>query len=172
MYKMERTALLFEMLCDEYDGAGLGKKAAQKMFYFFEREGIPLNLRYGIHFYGPYSAKLDDEMYELESEGYISINTNGPTHVISRGNQTVEDNVLSDEERDIAKYVMQVFEHKTPLDLEALSTMDYIAHSILEPGAPEQEIIDKFKQIKGTKFNQDEIEDSLRELKRLKLIAS
>lgn len=174
MDKMERTALLFEMLCDKYDGANaLGKKAAQKMFYFFERLGIDLNLRYGIHFYGPYSAKLDDEMYELASEGYISINTNGPTHIISRGSLTVEKkDVLSDEEKKIVESVMEAFEHKSPLDLEALSTMDYIANSILQQGASDEEIISKFKEIKGTKFEDTVIEKTLEELKQLKLIAA
>ena len=173
MDRMERTAVLFGMLCDKYDGADiLGKKAAQKMFYFFERKGIDLNLRYGIHFYGPYSAKFDDEMYVLESEGYISINTDGPTHIISRGSRTVEKDVLSEEEKGVVKYVIQIFEHKSPLDLEALSTMDYIANSILCPGASDDAIVDKFKQIKGTKFSQGMIENTLQELKQLKLIAS
>ncbi len=46
MENMEKTAALFGMICGEYDGANsLGKKAAQKMFYFFERSGIDLNLR-------------------------------------------------------------------------------------------------------------------------------
>lgn len=173
MSRTEKAAILFEMLCDQYDGAEvLGKKAAQKMFYFFEREGIDLNLKYGIHFYGPYSSKLDDEMYVLESEGYISINTDGPTHIIKRGTRAAEDGALSDREKEIVKYVMSIFGHKSPLDLEALSTMDYIANSILCPGVSDDEIINKFKQIKGTKFTQHVTEDALRELRVLKLIAS
>lgn len=174
MENVERTALLFQMLCEKYDGANaLGKKAAQKMFYFFERFGVDLNLRYGIHFYGPYSAKLDDQMYELECEGYISINTNGPTHIISCGkNHIPKRNVLSNEEKKSVEYVMQVFEHKSPSELEALSTMDYIANSILSSGASDERIIEKFKQIKGTKFEYSQIIQTLKELKQLKLIAS
>ena len=67
-----------------------GKKAAQKMFYFFERKGIDLNLRYGIHYYGPYSAKLDNTLHILESEDYIDINTSSSTHVISMKCSTKE----------------------------------------------------------------------------------
>lgn len=148
------------------------QESGPKMFYFFEREGIDLNLRYGIHFYGPYSSKLDDEMYVLESEGYISINTDGATHIISRGNRIVEREALSVREEEIVKYVMQIFGQKSPLDLEALSTMDYIANTILCPGASDDEIINKFKQIKGTKFTQSVTENTLKELRTLKLIAS
>lgn len=173
MGNMEKTALLFQMLCEKYDGANsLGKKATQKMFYFFERFGIDLNLRYGIHFYGPYSSKLDDQMYELESEGYISINTSGLTHIISCGHHTAPQNVLTVDEIAIVEYVMQTFEHKSPLELEALSTMDYIAHSILPTDASDEQIIEKFKQIKGTKFEPNIINSSLEELKQLELIAS
>lgn len=173
MGNVERTALLFQMLCERYDGANaLGKKATQKMFYFFERFGVDLNLRYGIHFYGPYSSKLDDQMYELESEGYISINTCGPTHIISRGKQRANQKALTAEEKAIVENVMDIFEHKSPLELEALSTMDYIANSILPPGETDEHIIEKFKQIKGTKFDQVMVEKTLEELKELNLIAS
>lgn len=172
MSRTEKIAILFKRLCDRYDGAEvLGKKAAQKMFYFFEREGIDLNLRYGIHFYGPYSSKLDDEMDVLESEGYLSINTNGPTHIIEWGERDAENDSLSDKEKEIVEYVMQKFGHKSPLDLEALSTMDYIANSILQPGASDAEIMHKFQQIKGTKFTQNMTENALKELKELSLIA-
>ncbi len=173
MENAKKIAKLFEMLCQEYDGASsLGKKAAQKMFYFFERSGMNLHLRYGIHYYGPYSSKLDDEMYELECEGYITMNTSGPTHVIGCGQYKVEVEALTDEEVQIAENVISTFAHKSPLELEALSTMDYIVHSILSSEATDQEIIDMFMQVKGTKFEQDVIEKTLMELKQLKFIAA
>lgn len=171
MNNTKRYALLFKMLCEEYDGAAvLGKKASQKMFYFFERKGINLNLRYGIHYYGPYSAKLDDAMYELESEGYISIDTSGPTHIIKLGSEVVPDTSLTAQEKEIAKGVLEVFEHRSPSELEALTTMDYIANFILSKEATEEDIISKFKEIKGTKFSQNTIDNTLRELEELELV--
>lgn len=173
MGNLEKTALLFQMLCDKYDGANaLGKKASQKMFYFFERFGINLRLRYGIHFYGPYSSKLDDMMYELDCQGYISIDISGPTHIITGGSQKVSEELLTPEEIKVVDYVMQTFEHKSPMELEALSTMDYIATTLLPQGASDEEIVEKFKQIKGTKFEQNVIVNCLQELKEMKLIAS
>ena len=80
--KYEKHAYLFELICNKFDGAELGKKAAQKLFYFFERQGITLNLRYGIHYYGPYSEKLDNIMYYLESENVINIDDSGRTPAI------------------------------------------------------------------------------------------
>lgn len=171
MENIKKCATLFKLLCEDYDGSALGKKASQKLFYFFERNGIELNLRYGIHYYGPYSAKLDDAMYELESEGYIAIDTSKATHVISAGAKEVSEDCLTEDERKIAENVMGQFEHKSPMELEALTTMDYIAHVILSPKPAKQDIIEKFKEIKGTKFPEDMIEESFEELCSLKLIS-
>lgn len=171
MENTNKCAALFELLCENYDGSDLGKKASQKLFYFFERNGIRLNLRYGIHYYGPYSAKLDDVMYELESEGYIAIDTSKATHVISAGTKEVSKDCLTEGERKIAMDVMKQFKHKSPMELEALTTMDYIAKVILSAEAGKQDIIAKFKEIKGTKFTEDMIEESFEELCSLKLIS-
>ena len=172
MRNIEKTAQLFKMICDQYDGADLGKKAAQKLFYFFERKGIDLNLRYGIHYYGPYSAKLEDAMYELEGEGYLSIDISKSTHIISAGRKAVQEGCLPEEEEIIAKQVLQTFAHRKPLELEALSTMDYIANSILPKDASDEDIIAKFKEIKAEKFKESVIEQTLEELKELGLIVA
>lgn len=171
MDRIRKYALLFKMLCDEYDGAEqLGKKAAQKIFYFYERKGIPLNLRYGIHYYGPYSEKLDNAMYELESEGFLSIDTSGKTHIICLGQTKAPESALSKEEKKIASNVLSAFEHKSPMELEALATMDYVANVIVSGTPSKQEIVDKFKEIKGTKFTKKAINETYEELKALELI--
>lgn len=171
MANVEKMAILFKMLCEEYDGADvLGKKAAQKMFYFMEREGLDLNLRYSIHYYGPYSAKLDDVMYTLESDGYISINATGRTHSICMGSESTSD-CLTQEEKAVVKKVLCTFEHKPPMELEALSTMDYIANFILPKNSTQEDIINKFKEIKGSKFDTDTITETLKELEQLNLVA-
>lgn len=170
MYYTKKYALLFQMLCEKYGGADL--KTSQKMFYFFERKGITLNLRYGIHYYGPYSSKLEDAMDELESEGYITIDTSGTTHMIHSGSKSISEDALSPREKDIAEYVLKTFEHKSPIDLEALTTMDYIANSLLSPNAAKDDIIDKFKQIKGDKFHSKIMEHTFNELTSLQFITT
>lgn len=172
MENVKRIALLFKMICEEYRGtAAFGKKAAQKLFYFLERAGMNLNLRYGIHYYGPYSAKLDDIMYELESEGYLAIDISKKTHVIRSGAEHISEDLLTLEERMLVEHTLNTFGHKTPRELEALSTMDYIANFLLPQTATDQEIIFKFKQIKASKFEQEEIDNALVELKELGFIA-
>ncbi len=171
MNNKEKIVKLFEMLCEKFDGAPLGKKATQKMFYFFERKGIDLNLRYGIHYFGPYSSKLDNAMHLLESEDYISIDTSGATHVISIGENKITSSPLSNNEEQIAEYVLNTFSHKSALELEALTTMDYIANTILE-SSNKEEIITQFKLIKGDKFHDSVIESAYIELVTLQLICA
>lgn len=157
MKDIKKIAELFEMLSGNFSQVALGKKVSQKMFYFFERKGIVLGLRFGIHFYGPYSSVLDDSMHILESEDYIKIDTSETTHKISLGCQEIERNILSNEEIKYAKFILENFADKTPRDLEALSTMDYIANSIYEGNFTKNELIKKFKEIKGQKFSDKEI---------------
>lgn len=160
-------AQLFDMLCNCFDGAKLGKKAAQKMFYFFERKGIDLNLRYGIHYYGPYSAKLDNTLHILESEDFIEINTSSSTHVISM-KEDVPVDALSEEQKQIATTVIEAFAHKTPLELEALATMDFVSNTM--KCSTKEQIVNTFREIKGNKFSEAMIEEAYRDLQEFGLI--
>lgn len=171
MDSLLKYAELFQILSDGFTGGELGKKATQKMFYFFERKGIELNLKYGIHYYGPYSSRLDNLMHILESEDYLSIDTSGTTHKISLGNEHLSKSVLSKSEKENAKLVIEIFAHRTPMELEALTTMDFIANSIFDKHYSKEKLINKFKEIKGTKFNNDAIEDTIQELNRLNFIS-
>lgn len=171
MKNLIKYAELFKLISDNFSGASLGKKVSQKMFYFFERSGIELNLRYGIHYYGPYSSRLDNYMHMLENENFINIDTSKSTHVISIENFTNEIEVLLDDEVEKAQFVIRNFAQKTPLQLEALATMDYVANYILSSNPSKEDVIDKFKEIKGDKFSQEDMDNSYRMLKEIKFIA-
>lgn len=169
MENKEKIVELFSMICTQFDGAPLGKKVTQKLFYFFERKGIKLNLKYGIHFYGPYSSKLDTAIHVLESDDYLTIDTSGMTHIISMKNNYNDKNALSPDERTIANSVITLFAHKSPLELEALATMDYVANVMLDQ--PNKiKIINSFKTIKGNKFSDEMIDSAFSELEKDKLI--
>ena len=71
----------------------------------------------------------------------------------------------------LGKKVLATFEHKSAMELEALSTMDYVANSLLGEFATESDIKRKFKEIKGSKFNDTVIRNTYQELVDLKLIA-
>ena len=136
----------------------------QKLFYLMERKGLQLNLSYSIHFFGPYSAKLDATLHTLESFGAIEIDTSGMTHVIKEGKSPTE-NCLDPTDADIVNFVLDNFLGKTALELEALTTLDYAATVILKNKHSDKDIIEQVTKIKGSKFSSDYL---VRELAVLK----
>lgn len=172
MENLGKLAEVMQIVSQNYSNADkLGKKVVQKMFYFFERSGVQLNLRYGIHYYGPYSSRLDNYLHILENMDYIKIDISGKTHKISSGDVKVSEEILTKSEKDTIEAVIKNLSSKTPLQMEALATMDYVSHFIFFDQACESEIKDKFREIKGTKFNESEISEAYKTLKKLKLIA-
>lgn len=124
--------------------------------YLIERKGVQLDLRYSIHFFGPYSSKLDHIIHILENEDWLDIDTSGQTHRIimkkeGNGQLSTEDNILVD-------MVRKAFYDKSPMELEALTTIDYVATTLLHGNATRADVIKQVKIIKGKKFSSQELE--------------
>src|SRR5438309_4081405 len=73
-----------------------GKKAFQKLFYLLEKAGVPTDLDFSMHYYGPYSFALADEMFELE-RAHVLQTSDGS---VSAGDVPVSKDV----ERSLDKY--------------------------------------------------------------------
>ena len=168
---MEKTIeYLFYILCEEYK-CDLGKKASQKLFYFFEREGIDLNLRYGIHYYGPYSSRLSDLIDDMELEGIISIKEIHNTHKITWvAKEKPKKNYISKNDYRIAEKVMKEFGNKTPKDLEALSTIDYVYQKMDSDKKSKKEVLHRVSEIKGNKFTDIDLKKYYDDLKKFELV--
>ena len=78
---------------------------------------------------------------------------------------------MSSEEQKIASLVLEKFAHKSAYDLEALATMDFVANTMLDT-VNKEEIISKFKEIKGNKFNDSTIEKTYMTLVEMDLIVA
>ena len=153
MNLLKKYAILIGDICADRE---TGKKKLQKLMYLIERKGVQLDLRYSIHFFGPYSSKLDHAIHILENEGRLDIDTSGKTHRIimkkqERRRLSKEDDVLVDE-------VRKVFYNKTPMELEAITTIDYVAVTLLHGEARREDVIKQVKVIKGKKFSAQDLE--------------
>ena len=169
MNRLGKYVDIIEMACEYQEP---GKKTIQKLFYLIERKGVDLDLNYRIHFFGPYSSKLDDALHLMESYDFININTHGKTHVISVLNtEDIEYEGLNSDEREIASFIIDTFKGKTPLELEAMTTLDYIANSIGEVNAlKDGEIINEVMRIKGKKFTREELQKEIEILRKYEFI--
>ena len=153
MNMLKKYAFLIGDICKDHQ---TGKKKLQKLMYLIERKGVQLDLRYSIHFFGPYSSKLDHIIHILENEDWLDIDTSGQTHRIimkkeGNGQLSKEDNILVDE-------VREAFYDKSPMELEALTTIDYVATTLLHGTATRDDVIKQVKIIKGKKFSSQELE--------------
>jgi uncharacterized protein len=58
----------------EQSGNDLGKTQIQKLMFFTQYDGnVPLNYDYRIHYFGPYSEELDDDLINMKLNGYFEI---------------------------------------------------------------------------------------------------
>lgn len=158
-----------ESICEN---GNLGKKAVQKLMYLIERKGVELDLGYTIHFFGPYSAKLDNILHILESDEIIDINTAGRTHTVSIiDSSKCEGEELSSEDKENVEYVISIFGKKSAFELEGIATLDYVACNLAgSDGKSDIDIINGVKRIKGTKFSDAQLFQYLEMLKGYKYL--
>ena len=153
MKLLEKYAFLIGDICKDHQ---TGKKKLQKLMYLIERKGVQLDLRYSIHFFGPYSSRLDQAIHILENEDWLDIDTSGQTHRIIM-KESVK-NRLSEEENAIVDEVRRAFYNRTPMELEALTTIDYVANTLLSGQDSKEDVIKRVQTIKGKKFSPQELE--------------
>lgn len=156
MKNLEKYAAILQKICTV---SGTGKKKAQKLMYLMERKGVELSLDYTIHFYGPYSEKLDEALHVLDTQGIAQIDTSGYTHVIHIV-QTQNESTIA-QELPIIEKVLEVFGHKSALELEAITTLDYAATSLLHGRGNDEDIIHEVEKIKGQKFSRSQLKKDL-----------
>lgn len=167
MTYLEKCAIVIEEICKKIEPEKNGKKMIQKLLYLIERKGVNLDLGYSIHYFGPYSSKLDNALHTLENMGVIEIDTSGMTHVIKPGENPIGDegNELAQDVQEKINYVIDHFLGKSALELEAITTLDYAATQILDETASDEDIIEQVIKIKGTKFSKEYLKKELKLLK-------
>jgi len=163
MDKLRIYAQTLERICSKRNQ---GKKAVQKLMYLIERKGVDFELGYSIHFFGPYSEKLDDILHRLESDEIVNIDTSGRTHIVRVLDSSLcEGDSLSPEESKIVEYVINEFGNKSAFELEGIATLDYIACNLPPENQSDTDIINEVKRIKGTKFSDSQLKQYLEILK-------
>lgn len=161
MTSFECNSIIIGQICDAIEP---GKKMLQKLMYLIDRRGVNLELNYSIHFFGPYSSKLDEMIHLLESYDKLDIDTSGITHIIRRGSVSIEGQ-LNNEDQEKINFVLENFSNKSAFELEAITTLDYVAKKILKDSGNEDEIISKVIKIKGSKFSTSQLKEGLQTLK-------
>lgn len=166
MTNFDRNSIIICQICESMEP---GKKMLQKLMYLIERRGVNLGLNYSIHFFGPYSDKLNEMIHTLESYDKLTIDTSGVTHTIHNGDIPIEGH-LDEEEQEKINFVLEHFSNRSAFDLEAITTIDYVANKMLRGSKDREEIINKVKKIKGSKFSDTHLSESFQTLQQFHYI--
>lgn len=137
------------------------KKSLQKIVYLIEEKNIDLGCRYGIHFYGPYSADLDFAVRELCDEGTLEIEYTPLEHKITA---TEEDNTYHNDKVD---EIIVEFAKETASELELLATTLYV----YQIDKNKSEVVPRVTKIKGAKYSNQRINNAIQRLEHTGYIA-
>jgi len=78
--------------------------------------------------------------------------------------------VYSDDEEKV-NFVLKNFIEKSAYELEAITTLDYVATFMLGEVHSDSQIIEEVKKIKGSKFKEDYLKQQLEILKKCGYVA-
>jgi hypothetical protein len=149
----------------------VGKTKLQKLLYFLqEAKEVPTFYPFRMHYYGPYSDEIDNDLLRHEAVGAIKIeaDTNGYGYHIT---PIVE--LSSAEKKEVVKFETQIqemltlFGDKRAPDLELAATIHY-AHRLMNK--PSDEAL--AATVKGLKpqFSPPTILSTIHDLRRNKLL--
>jgi hypothetical protein len=142
--------------------ARLGKTQVQKLVYFLQDAGVPLEYKYEIYHYGPYSFELSKDMSSLEGLGVLNIESD-PTGFgfdISVGKFAEKFRLDAKYQKKIEKVINQ-FGLNSAAELEVKATIHFV-YSVVKEKAPstkiKSEVIQKVSALKP-RFNKDFIKN-------------
>jgi uncharacterized protein YwgA len=147
----------------------LGKTQVQKLVYFAQDCGIPLNYKYEIYHYGPYSFELSHDIGSLDSLGVLSV-ANEPSGYgfdISVGRFAEKFKLEPKYQKKIEKVIGQ-FGLNTAAQLEVKATIHFV-HSVVKKKASssktKSEVVQKVLALKP-RFAEDFVRNCYSDLER------
>lgn len=154
-------------------GVPVNKTAVQKYVYFLEEAGLPVGYKYGLHYYGAYSADLASDADYMGSIDLLDITPDdeGYGFHIDLGKRAEKLDSLTEEGpsqqiRRALDKVVETLHGKKVKDLELLSTLHLVAAELKRRGEPpeDERIVKIVKRLKPG-FKEGTIRDELEFLK-------
>jgi uncharacterized protein len=149
--------------------AKLGKTQVQKLVYFAQDAGLPLQYKYEIYHYGPYSFQLSRDLSSLDALGVLNIESDphGFGFDISIGKFAEKFKLSAKYQKKVEKVVNQ-FGFNNAAQLEVKATIHFV-YSVIKkkvpPGKIRSEVIQKVGALKP-RFTKDFIKNCYSELEQ------
>lgn len=153
--------------------ARLGKTQVQKLVYFAQECGVPLNYRYEIYHYGPYSFELSHDLGSLDSLGVLKVESD-PLKLgfdISAGKFAEKFKLEARYQKKIEKVIGQ-FGSNSAAQLEVQATIHFV-RSVLKSHVPpdkaRMQVIQKVRALKP-RFTDDFVKSCYSDLEQARWI--
>lgn len=130
-----------------------GRKKLQKMVHILQEFGVPFDVRYGYHHYGPFSEQLQDSLQSFQHDGLIhetQVSGQYPTSRFAADEKLLDLLKLLNVSLPLAcsSFALEL-NAKSPRELEAISTLLYLEKQTGQPVG--SEIVDEtFGKLKPT----------------------
>jgi O-acetyl-ADP-ribose deacetylase (regulator of RNase III)/uncharacterized protein YwgA len=158
-------------------GGVLDRLSLQKIAYFLQIMGVPLNLDFTKNLYGPYSEALKKAIVALEVDYKLiaGFQTDREAHVTPSGFAAAEDYLRNDDKSEavIDNLAKLVDGFETPYGLELLSTVHKVVNSLERGNVDINEVASVMLNLEKNKrniFPEDEIRVAFQRLKEDSLI--
>ena len=147
----------------------LGKTQIQKLVYFVQDAGVPLEYKYEIYHYGPYSFQLSRDLSSLDALGVLNIESDpqGFGFDISVGKFAEKFKLSAKYQKRVEKVVHQ-FGFNNAAQLEVKATIHFVQNVLKKKssvGKVKSEVIQKVAALKP-RFTKDFIKSCYSELER------
>ena len=152
-------------LAQEAQTKRLGKVQMQKLVYFAQHSGIPLEYKYEIYHYGPYSFELSHQLDSLDSLGVLRIESdpNGFGFDISTGKFADKFTIPTKYRKKLDQVITQ-FGSNSAAQLEVKATIHFV-RSVIGGKATKAVVIDRVRALKP-RFNQEFVKNCYSDLEK------
>lgn len=136
------------------------RKLLQKKIYILQESGLNLGYHFGWYIYGPYSPDLTRDAFDLSMQL-----THAPKTMRKETLTLSEQSIL----RKLSTFLSSISSGNELADrLEAIASLHFLMKE--NPSLKESEVISKFKQLKGNRFRDKEIQGSMKKLRKSGII--
>jgi len=180
---VSQDAALIVLMVQEYASSCkgyTGRTAIQKMIYFARELGVPIDYRFQIYYYGPYAESLASDVERMVAYGVLEDASNNRGQYSDYRLGPNDQHVFEGHRSVIDKYgtkiaqVASMFKDLKPDALELLSTLHFIDRKLKAEGSSrpkKEQVMTEFRDVKGEKFAQGQIEDAYDAMQRVGLLA-
>ncbi len=151
------------------EGGYLGRTAIQKIVYFLQVLDVPMWYRFEVFHYGPYCNSILGEMEWLMADEVITDSSSNPDKYSKFTPGPACNELIAKHQAKLQKYedtiknTVRALLPLRPEHLELIATLDYAFREVkatLGKKPPKTNVIARFRDFKGDRFSEKEIEET------------